>query len=344
MSPRPRCRPRAVDNIIVNIPKGTNTDQAVKQVGTTAQLYFRPVLTEAAGSPAPASTPSPSVSPSTGSSAKPSGSPAPGSKSTGGKAKATATPSAGATAQGRPVTDALKAGASGAPTAPAVAAPTPASPSAPAKPGGIDLSTSPALQKQFTALDCADKKQKANAGLSAKPTEPTVACSQDGTGQVPARHPPRSPARTSPAPSRSTTRRAAPAGSSPWASTPRATASSPRSPASSPSSRRPNNEFAIVLDNQVVSSPSVSSAITGGQAQISGNFTQQSSSDLANVLSYGALPLSFVTSDVTTVSPQLGGEQLHGGLIAGAVGLVLVVLYLLAYYRGLSFVAVASAW
>jgi preprotein translocase subunit SecD len=103
----------------------------------------------------------------------------------------------------------------------------------------------------------------------------------------------------------------------------------------------PNNQFAIVLDNQVVMAPSVNQTLSGS-AQIYGNMTQTSAGDLANVLSYGSLPLTFDKSDVTTVSAAVGGEQLHGGLIAGVVGLVLVVLYLLAYYRGLSFVAVLS--
>jgi preprotein translocase subunit SecD len=104
---------------------------------------------------------------------------------------------------------------------------------------------------------------------------------------------------------------------------------------------QPNNEFAIVLDNDVVSFPTVDQELSGS-AEIYGSFTQQSASDLANVLSYGSLPLTFEKSDVTTVSAAVGGEQLRGGLIAGAVGLALVVLYLLAYYRGLSFVAVLS--
>ncbi|GAA4959408.1 hypothetical protein GCM10023238_27820 [Streptomyces heliomycini] len=55
----------------------------------------------------------------------------------------------------------------------------------------------------------------------------------------------------------------------------------------------PQNQFAIVLDNEVVSDPYVSQALTGGNAEISGNFNQQSAQELANMLSYGALPLTF---------------------------------------------------
>jgi preprotein translocase subunit SecD len=104
----------------------------------------------------------------------------------------------------------------------------------------------------------------------------------------------------------------------------------------------PQNEFAIVLDDEVVSHPYVQQAITGGNAEISGSFTQQDAQSLANMLSYGALPLSFKESSVTTVTAALGGEQLHAGLIAGAIGLALVVIYLVTYYRGLSVIAVAS--
>src|SRR5690606_4683355 len=103
----------------------------------------------------------------------------------------------------------------------------------------------------------------------------------------------------------------------------------------------PQNEFAIVLDGNVVSNPYVTQSLSSN-AEISGNFTQESAKNLANVLSYGALPLTFKEDSVTTVTAALGGEQLRAGLIAGAIGLALVVAYLLIYYRGLSFIAIAS--
>lgn len=104
----------------------------------------------------------------------------------------------------------------------------------------------------------------------------------------------------------------------------------------------PQNAFAIVLDSEVVSAPRVSFAIPGGGAEISGSFTQQSAMELANVLKFGALPLSFDLSEVATVSPTLGGEQLRAGIIAGIVGLFLVMLYAILYYRGLSLVVISS--
>jgi len=104
----------------------------------------------------------------------------------------------------------------------------------------------------------------------------------------------------------------------------------------------PLDQFAIVLDGVVISAPSVNEPILGGKAEITGQFTQADAADLANVLKYGALPLSFDIGERQTVSPTLGGEQLRAGLIAGALGLALVVLYLLLYYRALALVAVLS--
>ena len=91
----------------------------------------------------------------------------------------------------------------------------------------------------------------------------------------------------------------------------------------------PQNRFAIVLDGESISAPSVSEAIPGGRAQITGNFNQKTATELANVLKYGALPLAFDVSEVSNVSATLGGEQLRAGIIAGIIGLVLVVAVLL---------------
>ena len=104
----------------------------------------------------------------------------------------------------------------------------------------------------------------------------------------------------------------------------------------------PQNTFAVVLDGAVITYPSLSGPIPGGQAQIEGNFTQQTATDLANVLKYGSLPLTFDLSEVSNVSPTLGGEQLRAGIIAGLIGLGLVILYSIVYYRALSIVVVAS--
>ena len=105
-------------------------------------------------------------------------------------------------------------------------------------------------------------------------------------------------------------------------------------------------QFAIVLDTVVISAPVVNSPILNGQAMIEGSdqdpFTQESATSLANSLKYGALPLSFAIQQVTTEGPELASNQLQAGLIAGVVGLLLVVVYCLAYYRGLGLVVIAS--
>ena len=100
--------------------------------------------------------------------------------------------------------------------------------------------------------------------------------------------------------------------------------------------------FAIVLDGQVLSAPEVTSPITNGQAQISGGFTQETATDLANSLQYGALPLTFDESGVTLAGPTLAGSQLAAGVLAGLIGLALVVVYCMFYYRGLGLVVIAS--
>jgi preprotein translocase subunit SecD len=105
----------------------------------------------------------------------------------------------------------------------------------------------------------------------------------------------------------------------------------------------PLDDLAVVLDGTVVSFPSINQgAITGGQADITGGFNQAQATTLANQLSYGKLPMSFRQQSVESVSPQLGRDQLNAGLIAAGLGLILVVLYLLLYYRGLALVAVSS--
>jgi preprotein translocase subunit SecD len=102
------------------------------------------------------------------------------------------------------------------------------------------------------------------------------------------------------------------------------------------------DQVAIALDGNVVSSPEIQGAIPGGNAQITGSFTQQQATQLQNELKYGSLPLSFKVLYETSVSAQVGKSQLDGGLIAAAIGLLLVVVYAFLYYRGLGFVSVLS--
>jgi len=103
-------------------------------------------------------------------------------------------------------------------------------------------------------------------------------------------------------------------------------------------------QFAIVLDGQVISAPTMNGVITNGEAQITGDFTQTEATSLATSLKFGALPIQFSDDliETQTVGPSLAGNQLSAGLAAGALGLGLVMLYCLLYYRGLGLVVLAS--
>lgn len=100
--------------------------------------------------------------------------------------------------------------------------------------------------------------------------------------------------------------------------------------------------LAIVLDKVMLSNPSNDEAITGGRAEISGDFSEEQAQNLANSLKYGALPLTFTTVSQTNEGPELASSQLQAGIIAGIIGLLLVVLYCIFYYRALSIVIIAS--
>jgi preprotein translocase subunit SecD len=107
-------------------------------------------------------------------------------------------------------------------------------------------------------------------------------------------------------------------------------------------SKNVGQQAAFVLDTQVQSAPNIETAIAGGNTRITGDFTQGESQDLANVLKYGSLPLSFESSDAETVSATLGLASLEAGLIAGAIGLALVFIYCLIYYRLLGILTILS--
>ena len=102
------------------------------------------------------------------------------------------------------------------------------------------------------------------------------------------------------------------------------------------------NQFAIVLDGRVISAPTTRAAITDGKPQITGSFTQTTSKTLADQLKFGALPIGFKVQSNDSISATLGSSQLQSGLLAGLIGLVLVVLYSLLQYRTLGLITVAS--
>jgi preprotein translocase subunit SecD len=103
----------------------------------------------------------------------------------------------------------------------------------------------------------------------------------------------------------------------------------------------PRNQFAAVLDGRVITAPTVQ-GVTSDSAQITGSFTQESSKALADQLKFGALPIGFTVQSQDTISATLGTSQLQSGLIAGLIGLILVVIYSLFQYRLLGFVTIFS--
>lgn len=334
-------------HIIVNIPKGTNSKQAREQVGTTAELGFRPVLTYAQTTQQP--QPQPSDTAGSDKKDKKQKNGEKGDK--GGDSDDEASPSdpaASSSGQGRAVTEGLKSQTaktdatptpsagdeSGKPTPQPSVPPQQQQPQQPQLPGGLD--------KKLQSLNCTTKEAKAKASdqaARAKPSDPIVACDQQekvkyalGPVAVQGKH-------VNEAKAVFDQKRATwivqmsfdDKGSKQFGDITGKLATK----------QQPQNQFAIALDGEVVSAPSVNERLTSN-AEISGSFTQESAEDLGNILSFGALPLSFDESDVTTVTAALGSDQLEAGLIAGAIGLALVIIYLVAYYRGLSLIAIVS--
>ncbi|MET1060580.1 MAG: protein translocase subunit SecD [Nocardioides sp.] len=104
-----------------------------------------------------------------------------------------------------------------------------------------------------------------------------------------------------------------------------------------------DQQFAIVLDGTVISAPTMDAVITDGRASITGNFKESEARELATSLKFGALPVAFEKEPKNdTIGPSLAGNQLSAGIWAGIVGLLVVMLYCLLYYRGLGLVVIAS--
>jgi preprotein translocase subunit SecD len=304
--------------IIVSVPN-VQQDELVRLVGQTAVLRFRAVYAAEAVAPPPTAEPTPEPSGA--------GSPAPTAEPT--TEPSAGAPSASPTGDRRPAPQL--------PTAP----PPPSTPR-PTAPGqgtppdkAIDWQPTEADQADFAAFTCDQKDAYPDVS-----DQPLVACNQESTEKY----------LLGPTLIEGTQLTTAAAGvpqnqvqwvvnlefnSEGGATFEDVTGTlATRQP--------PENQFAIVLDSEVISAPSVSSAIPGGRAEISGNFNQQSATELANVLKYGALPLAFEVSEVSNVSATLGGEQLRAGIIAGVIGLILVVGFCFLYYRGLGIVVVSS--
>lgn len=104
----------------------------------------------------------------------------------------------------------------------------------------------------------------------------------------------------------------------------------------------PRNQFAVTLDGYVITAPQVQAVISNGQAQISGSFTKDTAVALANQLKFGSLPFGFQVQSQENISATLGSDSLRGGILAGLIGLLLVVIYSLFQYRALAVVTIGS--
>ncbi|MCW2752992.1 MAG: preprotein translocase subunit SecD [Marmoricola sp.] len=332
------------NQVVVEIP-GKNRQDLVDQVKRTAQLRFRLVASsggtpvEASGLPAkPTASPSPTTSPT----AKPSGTPTPTTTPT---ATKTATPHPRpapdyASAKHNPGT-AAKASPSATPTATPTPTPT-ATPTAPTASKGAPVSNPLAWASdpgeawliKFSEFVC---PTAGSVQQTDNPNQPLVACDSSGNKYL-----------LSEAVIEGTSLGSASSGvptngvgfavdltlkggaRQTFADISRALYAN-------------HGQFAIVLDGQVLSAPGFQGVINDGSAQITGNFTESSASSLANSLKFGALPIKFQPDPrVEVIGATLAGDQLSAGILAGIIGLIIVMLYCLLYYRGLGLVVITS--
>lgn len=103
-----------------------------------------------------------------------------------------------------------------------------------------------------------------------------------------------------------------------------------------------NGQIVIVLDGQIQSAPAVQSEITGGQVAITGGYSLEEAQSLQTVLESGSLPVSFHYEQSQVVGPTLGQDALMSGLLVAILGLTLVILYLICFYRGLGLLTAAA--
>ncbi|MFD9701977.1 protein translocase subunit SecD [Lentzea sp. NPDC059081] len=341
------------NNLVITVP-GADSEGA-KGLGQTARLAFRKVI----GQPVPAGTPataptSSGTAPSGTASTPPS---APPSQSAG-------TPSSSNAPQGRPAPN-LAAQPSSTPPSSSAAPSSSAPASTPSAPSNVDpkvakeiqeakatrQSTDPQiLQQAALLLDCAKADPlRGNDDLD----KPLVTCDEKGEFKYTLApvNPPKEDTQTKPDDYTNYSRLTgedinnAAANNNPngtgyvvnlefkseggtkWAAF---------------TSANVQQAVAVVLDGEVMSAPTIQSAIAGGSTEISGKFTLKEATNLANTLKYGALPLSFDSSEAQTISPTLGLQSLKAGLIAGGIGLALVFVYCMFYYRLLGFLTILS--
>lgn len=320
---------REGENILVALPD-VGRDQALRLVGQTAQLRFRKVLNAAAGSPTPAVTATPS--------APVSGTPTPSRTATPTvrpSASASASPAARSRALGQallgqvgtptPSPTATGRGPTGTPTPTGTPRATPApAPTTPLTPA--------ALQALFATVDCTKPADLERIRGADDPNQQIVSCDQTGEAKYLL-----DVAAVVGSDVSTATETVDTAGA--WQVELRLT-SEGRKKFGDLTAATVNQQIAIVLDGIVQSAPTVSQAIPDGIATITGDFDKKEAQDLANVLKYGALPLTFDQSQTQTITPTLGEDQLNAGMLAGVLGLIAVFIYGVLYYRGLGLVTV----
>ncbi len=321
-------------NIVVSIPE-IPTQEVRDAIKKSSQMQFRPVLAVTSGVPVPTGTASPGTSPS----------PAPSASSTAGEASPSASPSPSASSTSNSAVNRALTATTPTPTPTGSPEPSP-SPSAsgatPTDPTDLAWIT-PEIQQQFTNLNCADPNALDN--LVDDPTKPLVTCGvNDGAkyilGPVAVSGDKISDATAGyqvnqQGVATSTVEIALSfnsEGSTQYAEISRKMVTLPE----------PQNQLAATLDSKVIVAPRFESAIPNGRASITGSFTLESARALADQLKFGALPLSFEEQSSVDISPTLGSEQLRYGIVAGIIGLLLVVVYSLFQYRMLGFVTISS--
>jgi len=357
-------------SIVVSIP-GQPTAEQLDALKKPSQLRFRAVYVQALDANASQANPSGTPTGTSTGTATPSGT-ATGTGTP--KATSTATPSTSATAQNGVVPDALRAATtpvtptpsattpSGTATTPAPAATEAPAPTAAQTEAAIKTQASTGLvglgwdkakadaaatkvAKQYTALNCSSPG--AVDKIQDDPALPLATCGEDrvtkyvlGPSEIDGSEIADATSGYQPGPNGQPTSIVEVALSFKDAGKAKFAAVTKR--LYGLQSQPPLDQFAVVLDKAVITAPQARAVITDGRASITGSFTIDSAKQLAEQLKFGALPISFALQTQDNITPQLGEEQLRIGLLAGFIGLLLVVVYSLIQYRALGLVTVAS--
>ncbi|WP_194291469.1 protein translocase subunit SecD [Cumulibacter manganitolerans] len=314
-------------NIVISVP-GTGGEQ-VKDLGATALLEMRPVVNVLAADGSSAAT-QPTEGAATGGATATPGATAPASAA---PTDGATTGSAAPTSNGRPAPP-LAEGTSS--SAPAPSAPSSA-PAAPASPGGGTQTVDQGADTQEAATALAPQLDCSKVNVNAKQPaagQYMVACGDGGVKYV------LGPVIFKGTEIKNATSGFDTQGGQGWVVT-LDLQNQARARWADYTGANIGKATAIVLDQRVISAPTIQGRIDG-TTTITGQFNQASAANLANSLKYGALPLTFTQSEARSVSATLGLEQLKAGMLAGAIGLGLVVIYCLLYYRLLGFITILS--